>query len=81
MMNKNKTFSSVTITTSGDFVDRSKYSHSKTYSTTPSNESDLSIIYSSIKYGGSTEKLKVYTSVTRKQEELLSINKKLEKLG
>lgn len=80
-MGKNKTYSTVFVTTSGDFVDQGAYSAADTYEPVRREGSNISVNCFSTKYGRAVEKTKIYTPLTRKHDELLSINEKLKKLG
>ena len=80
-MNKSKTYTSIFITTSGDYVNRNTYSSADTYEPIKDAGSNITVSHFSTRYGGTVEKTRVYTPITRKHDELLSINKKLKKLG
>lgn len=80
-MNKNKTSTSIFITTSGDYVSRNTYSSADTYVPKRNVDSNITTSHSSTRYGGIIEKTRMYTPITRKHDELLSINEKLKKLG
>lgn len=80
-MGKNKTYSTIFLTTSGDSVSRGVYSIADTYEPVKRDGSNISVSCFSTRYGRAVEKTKIYTPVTRKHDELLSINEKLKKLG
>ena len=80
-MNKKKTYASIFITTSGDYVKQSTYSSADTYEPVKNDSSNLSATQFSTRYSSAVEKTRVYTPITRKHDELLSINEKLKKLG
>ena len=79
-MGKNKTYSNIFITTSGDSIDRSAYSQAETYESIKRNDINITITHHSTRYGGVVEKTKIHTPATRRQDKLLSINEKLKGL-
>lgn len=80
-MGKNKsTNSTIWITTSVDTINQEMYVATETYEAEVIMSSDVVASQLSTKYAGANEKTKVFTPTTRKQEELLDINEKLQNL-